>query len=1336
MKKRNASLIMRLASMALCVVLVACMLPKEVYAVNTDIYSKPADDTVTPEIYANDQADDQTYTEPDVLNKERNVYDNASGGVVTGTQQAALDNETDVDRDIAEEVNSRVGIDWEYIEISTADELMQLAKNCALDTWSRNKHVTLSEDISLLGKEFSGIPTFGGVFDGHGHTISELYIDNGESYVGLFSYVQEDAVIRNLKVSGTVAPSGDQVMVGGIAGDNSGVIAQCSFDGIISGHDYVGAVAGMNELTGVISGCSVSGYVKGIHFTGGIAGENMGNITGCTNNSPVNTSNIDTTFTAESLNELSSIMSIIGRKGEDDTDEAKASATVTDTGGIAGLSIGIISHCVNHGPIGYEHVGYNTGGIAGRQSGYIYACTNNGEILGRKDVGGIVGQAEPYITIDFSQDVAYQLSEAIGKLHDLVNVTLNDTRNQSDTITGRLSVIQQFTGNAINDAKYIAQNTVDFANGVTGAATEAFSRVDYILAESSKQDGLLDQTAYAYTNIGSAMESVKTAVKDSELTQYMSTEDKAAYDSAKNTIELSTTEFKDYYSKAYKAYYNYYVWKHAGESTASNGTIDLAYKIDGSDPIQYTYASDPLTLNGNSYSRSDITIPSGTVSDEQLITDFGTSGTWVHNTAAGDFTFPYSEYSNDGSLAEKAASQAANWANSYASSKYLSVHGTAYTDDMANAGTEVTRVLYKAMDAMSAETRTDAINAANSLEAAASNLSSAGSQTKGIVSNLASRGAVTFPTLSADYKVHTTSLADNLKVMNDNFGLLNEEINGATDVLTDDLEAVSDQFNTIMLLYTDALDGVLEKDYNSVITDDSLSEAQTCTDATVDSCYNYGTVEGDINVAGISGTMAIEYDYDLESDVTGIRDSDLNTSYITKCVVRGNKNYADVDCVKNYAGGICGLQEMGTVIADENYAYIRSDSGDYVGGICGSSISYIVRSYSKGNMEGGSYIGGIAGDGMHIRDSISIVDLKASGNWSGAIAGHVSEDGEVRNNYFVSDSLAGIDRVSYSLKAEPRSYSELMNMDETFLPSDFGYLTVTYKVDDEDNEDTQTISKARVNYGSSIDVCDYPGTRPKEGFYVEWDKEKVDHVTTDDTITATYKRYLTTLASSAGSDHSHQSELLVDGNFKEGDSLVAARTINYNSEDTSSLSEYETIELIIPDDKASVHQIRFNPDTVYGDKLEDNFDLYVMTEDGWKVLTSTGRMGGYYTYDVTGNEVKLRLDVSAMEKEGYKTMALIILAIVAGIAVLILITVIAARHMNRKRIHRAVKHMKKKIRTQIDNKEQLFIPDSAEEDDTDSAGEDAPDNTEEDTADTKDDTPGSAGEDTEKRDDR
>ena len=38
--------------------------------------------------------------------------------------------------------------------------------------------------------------------------------------------------------------------------------------------------------------------------------------------------------------------------------------------------------------------------------------------------------------------------------------------------------------------------------------------------------------------------------------------------------------------------------------------------------------------------------------------------------------------------------------------------------------------------------------------------------------------------------------------MNENFGLLNQEMNGATGVVCDDLAAVNDQFNNILNLYT------------------------------------------------------------------------------------------------------------------------------------------------------------------------------------------------------------------------------------------------------------------------------------------------------------------------------------------------------------------------------------------------------------------------------------------------------------------------------------------------------------------------------------------------------
>ena len=1267
----------------------------------------------------NDNAADENETEEvgrviETIDSGRDVYDSLSDGVTTGTQEKVRENTTETDTDIAADVSALIGVDWITVEISNADEFIRFSEDCTLDTWSCNKRVILTNDISLLGRQFSGIPTFGGIFDGKGHTISEMSINDSNSYVGLFSRVQENAVIMNLNVCGTVVPEGDQVIIGGIAGDNAGVIAQCSFEGAVTGSDYVGGIAGMNELTGVITECETAGVVRGVHFTGGIAGENTGNITNCTNNAAVNTSNTDVTLTEQSISSITSVLDMIDSRFQSEDDEAQARTTVTDTGGIAGLSIGLITHCVNHATIGYEHVGYNTGGIAGRQSGYVYSCINNGEILGRKDIGGIVGQAEPYITIDFSQDVAYQLSEAINKLHDLVTVTLSDTRNQSDVITGRLSVIQQYTTNAITDAKYLAENTVDFANGISGAATESFSRVDYILAQSSRQDGLLDQTAYAFTNIGSAMEGAKATVTDLDLTRYVSDADRVAYGDAANTIEKSTVEFKDYYSRAYRAYYNWYIWSNENSLVYGPGVADLAYKTgDGS----YTY--NVTAVNGSTYAGANAPyVPNGTASEKEgLISDFDTSGNWIHYSAASETSFPGSGDDNDSRLASDAASAAAVWANIYASEKYLENHGAAYTDDVASAAGDVTRIMYSALDSMSGVARSDAIDSINSLEAAAYNLSSATNQTKNLIGEVAGMGTITFPTLSADYKAHTTSLADNMQVMNDNFGLLNQEINGATYVLTDDLEAVSDQFNTIMMLYTDALDGVLEQDYTAIFTDDSINVAETSTDATVDSCLNYGMISGDINVAGIAGTMAIEYDYDLESDITGIRDTQLNTSYITKCVLRGNKNYEEVSSVKNYAGGVCGRQEMGTIIRDEDYANVSSESGDYVGGIAGSSLSYIISSFAKAGMTGTNYVGGIVGDGVNIRDCIAYANPDAGGSWCGAIAGHVREDGEVRNNFFAGNGAAGIDRVSYSYKAEPISHDELMVAE---VPSDFDRLTVTFMLDDEDSDAPVRIGRTKVEYGESIGPEDYPEVEPREGFYVSWDKNGIESVTGDETITAEYKRYKTTLSASSASDGVHASDILVDGNFKEDDSFIVARTLNFVEGDNSTLSDYVYYEIMIPDDGAAVHQIRFLPDTVYGEDAYEVMKLYQDVNGRWVELEPTGTMGKYHTYEIEGNQAKLRLDISGIESKNKKYLAAIVIAAVAVLAVIIVIIWLVTRRKSRKEIKKAYRKVKDKITDQISSKEQLFVPDDAE--DTVEETQETPDETSADAAEESEET--------------
>ena len=153
----------------------------------------------------------------------------------------------------------------ETFHISTADDLLQLADACRLDSWSQNRVVVLDADIDLTGVEFSGIPTFGGTLEGQDHTISGLSITGSGSVQGLFRYIQQGAVVRQLHVSGTVSPAGTRATVGGIAGQNAGTIENCSFDGTVTGTTQIGGIAGINTVTGILTGCSVSGRNFGIN---------------------------------------------------------------------------------------------------------------------------------------------------------------------------------------------------------------------------------------------------------------------------------------------------------------------------------------------------------------------------------------------------------------------------------------------------------------------------------------------------------------------------------------------------------------------------------------------------------------------------------------------------------------------------------------------------------------------------------------------------------------------------------------------------------------------------------------------------------------------------------------------------------------------------------------------------------------------------------------------------------------------------------------------------------------------------------------------------------------
>ena len=97
----------------------------------------------------------------------------------------------------------------EVLRIGSAEDFLTFAESCTLDSWSLGAQVQLLTDISLEDADFAPIPTFGGSFDGGGHTVSGLSVTQSMSPAGLFGTLQPTAVVKNLKVSGVAAPDGD-----------------------------------------------------------------------------------------------------------------------------------------------------------------------------------------------------------------------------------------------------------------------------------------------------------------------------------------------------------------------------------------------------------------------------------------------------------------------------------------------------------------------------------------------------------------------------------------------------------------------------------------------------------------------------------------------------------------------------------------------------------------------------------------------------------------------------------------------------------------------------------------------------------------------------------------------------------------------------------------------------------------------------------------------------------------------------------------------------------------------------------------------------------------------
>ena len=356
----------------------------------------------------------------------------------------------------------------EVFYIRSAADMQTLAEYCQYDTWSVGRTVKLTCDLSLSGVELDPIRYFAGIFDGGHHTISDVTITAAASPCGIFAEVAQNAQILNLSVSGTCAPGGNADSVGGIAGINNGLIAGCSYTGSVTGGTFVGGIAGENLPYGCLENCRAYGSVQGSSMTGGLAGRNSGSILSCANESYVNITSVDPKVNLNDMDVTALLKSFTASSSD-------TLGIITDSGGIAGYNSGIIGDCRNHATVGYQHLGYNAGGIAGRSCGYVYNCENRGEIYGRKDIGGIVGQMEPYIELLSTTDLVANLTGQYGGLSYLLNELTRDAEKAGHQAAQRYQTIADTMRPVVDSVRNVDVSDPDSLQAAMDSVTDGLA---------------------------------------------------------------------------------------------------------------------------------------------------------------------------------------------------------------------------------------------------------------------------------------------------------------------------------------------------------------------------------------------------------------------------------------------------------------------------------------------------------------------------------------------------------------------------------------------------------------------------------------------------------------------------------------------------------------------------------------------------------------------------------------------------------------------------------------------------------------------------------------------
>lgn len=970
------------------------------------------------------------------------------------------------------------------LHISTEEELAALAADCALDSWSRDKYVVLDGDIVLSGNSEIVIPSFGGVFEGGGHKISNLRIETAGSAQGLFRYIQEGAEVRSLSVSGRVQPGGSQNRVGILAGVNYGRIIDCSTAGSVAGDGSAGGVVGVNEASGEIRRCSSAAAVSGAHETGGICGRNSGVLNNCSNSGGINTYSKDITYDLEdiTLENLESLNSMSNVKAH------------TDTGGIAGYSEGKIYYCSNTGTVGYQHVGYNTGGIVGRlHQGYIQNCTNHGRIYGRKDVGGIVGQMEPFLEIRYLNDKLQEIDREADRL-----ISLLDRANED---------IQRYG----EETSQLAKDVTAHLNNVSAAAGNLMGTANYLWYFYNQE----------LAGINTDLQRLNADLKE----------------------QGETGGMKDY-------------------------TLDLGGSVSGGDLGEIT-----------------VKVPDNTEGYLAALRRFGESATGHIGNITGVTT------ETGGGITENLGTldrELRSAADSLERLTHVFGEGAELAGDDMDAISAQAKVLRRSIN----ELRDDLFRYEGIAVADASD-EKAGND-------------------SGDPGAEPAEGADPAEGTDGSNGDSNNsdpaEISGSGSGTVAYYDTGSFQQGKITL------------------------------------CVNEGKVEADTNVGGIVGQIATEVDFDPEDDIALSGEESFNIEQTIKAVVRESRNDGEILGKKDYVGGIVGKADFGAVISCESYGRVSSSDGSYVGGIAGASDYAVRSSYFLGELSGRNYVGGIAGRGCDIFYSYACSDLEVTGECGGSVAGGLTADGILAENYYVEGNTPGVDAVGYEGGAMPVPYDVFCNMEG--MPEAFRQFTIRFVADGKE------LAAVTCRYDETPDMSQISTAPPeKEGFYGVWPEVDLEDIRGSMVLEAQYIPWVTTLASRETGDGG-KALVLVQGQFLPGAEISVEET-----------AEGMKLSVRDGDGKGTAAEI-FEGSVTVRALCEDTENMTVeLYEGGTYRSAESAAIGSYLEFQMDSSGT---FRLTAAQDDSLQRIAIIAAVVVVALVVIVVAVKVVGKRRKRK----------------------------------------------------------------------